>query len=125
MRVTESMKNLLQKFKQKKIAIVVSVTTFVLVNYPTIAFADPRTDAQAKLKNGFKDAVNSFTNVFQFVAYVVAVLALVIIGLGGMVIHDEQTLKQTKKLSTYVLIVALLVGFASTLVTLATNKTGA
>lgn len=117
------MKQLNQWVKRKKFQVMAVMTTFTFIYLPKIAYADARSDAQAKLKNGFSDAINAFTNVFQYLAYGVGVLAFILIGISGMIIHDEQSIKNTKRMATYVMIIAFLVGVSATLITLATNKT--
>lgn len=115
-----------QKIKKRfiitKSKISVLVFSLYLFLAPVITFADKRTDAQDKLKTDGAAAINAFTNVFQYLGYIVAGLALVVIFLGSVVIHDEEAYRKAKRTATFTLIIAVLIGLAATIITIATNK---
>ncbi len=113
--------NKLRKIPTKLGALFLSIQVICFTFFNNTAYAD-RAQAQQTLKNDGKAAINAFTSVFQYLGYIVAVLALVVVLFGGLLIHDEEAIKKTKKTSTYVLVIAFIIGVVSSLVTLATNQ---
>lgn len=115
-----------QKIRQQmtttKSTISVFIFTLCLFLTPVLAFADPRSDAEKKLKTDGAAVINSFTNIFQYLGYIVAGLALIMIFVGSFLIHDEEAYRKAKRIGTITIVLAVLVGFASTLITIATNK---
>ena len=111
----------LKKFPTKLGALFLSVQVICFTFFNSTAFAD-RAQAEKKLKDDGKAALNAFTNVFQYLGYIAAGLALIIILFGGLLIHNEETFKKVKVTSTYVLVIAFVLGLVSTFVTLATTN---
>lgn len=94
------------------------IASFVFFN--NIALAG-RAEAEQSLKNEGKAALNAFTNVFQYLSGIVAVLAFVVVLFGGLLVASEEEFKKTKKIATFVLVAAFISTIVSFLVTLATN----
>lgn len=109
------------KFSKKVGALILTSQVIGFTFFNNTAFAD-RAQAEKKLKDEGKAAINAFTNVFQYLGYIVAALALVVVLFGGLLISDEESLKKTKRNGTYVLAIAFTIGVVSSLVTLATNQ---
>lgn len=110
--------------KQKKIQVSLALAMMATNLLPAIVYADARSEAQNTLKNDFSSAINAFTGVFQYLSYGVAVLAIIVVSLSGLLLHDEQAIKRTKQMGTWVIVLAIVAGVAATLITLATNKNG-
>ncbi len=113
--------NKLRKISTKLGALFLSIQVICFTFFNSTAFAD-RAQAEKKLKDEGKAAINAFTNVFQYLGYIVAALALVVVLFGGLLISDDESLKKTKRNGTYVLAIAFIIGVVSSLVTLATNQ---